>query len=165
MILVDVNVLIYAVAADLPQHTAVRPWLDTTLAGPARVGLPWHSLLGFWRITTNPRAFDRPLGADEAWAQICDWLDRPAAYLPAPGDGHRQVLADIVTSTRPTGNLVPDAHLAALAIEHGLTLATTDGGFARFRGLRIVDPTQLETSDQQTPRPQRAETIEGREAR
>jgi uncharacterized protein len=144
MMLVDVNVLIYAVGADLPQHAAVRPWLDATLAGPARVGLPWHSLLGFWRITTNPRAFEKPMSAEEAWAQIGDWLDRPAAYVPAPGDSHRMVLAGIVASTRPTGSLVPDAHLAALAIEHGLALATTDTGFARFRGLRIVDPTQLE---------------------
>jgi hypothetical protein len=143
VILLDVNVLIYAVAADLPQNPTVRPWLDRSLSGTARVGLPWLSLLGFWRITTNPRAFERPLGADEAWAQIEEWLDRPAAYIPAPGDRHRQILSTITRENRPTGNLVPDAHLAALAIEHGLTLATTDAGFARFSGLRTVDPTQL----------------------
>lgn len=142
MILLDVNVLIYAVAEDLPQHPTVRPWLDRALAGTTRVGLPWHSLLGFWRIVTNPRAFERPLSAEEAWAHIDDWLDRPATYVPSPGDRHRQILADMVTRTRPVANLVPDAHLAALAIEHGLTLATTDAGFARFHGLRTLDPSQ-----------------------
>jgi hypothetical protein len=142
VILVDVNVLLYAVAADLPQHPRVRPWLDRMLSGGARVGLPWHSLLGFWRITTNPRAFEHPLGADEAWAQIEDWLDRPAAYVPVPSDRHRQILAAIAGDSKPTGNLVPDAHLVALALEHGLTLATTDAGFARFSGLRTVDPTR-----------------------
>lgn len=143
MILLDVNLLIYAVAADLPQHARVRPWLDEALSGTVRVGLPWHSLLGFWRITTNPRAFSHPLGADEAWTQIEDWLDRPAAYLPVPGERHRQVLASIASDLQPTGNHVPDAHLAALALEHGLTLATTDVGFARFPGLNTVDPTRM----------------------
>jgi hypothetical protein len=89
VILLDVGVLIYAVAADLPQHPSARPWLDRSLSGTVRVGLPWHSLLGFWRITTNPRAFARPLGADEAWSQIEEWLDRPAAYIPVPGDPPR----------------------------------------------------------------------------
>lgn len=142
MILVDVNVLIYAVVPSLPQHPRVRPWLDEALSGPVRVGLPWPSLLGFWRITTNPRLFEQPLSAGEAWAQIEDWLDRPAAYIPLPGDRHRSVLANVAADSSPTGNLVPDAHLAALAIEHGLTLATTDAGFARFAGLNIVDPTR-----------------------
>lgn len=147
MILLDVNVLIYAVAADLPQHPRVRPWLDRSLSGTVRVGLPWHSLLGFWRITTNPRAFERPLGAHEAWSQIEEWLDRPAAYIPVPGDRHRLVLAAITKEIRPAGNLVPDTHLAALAIEHGLTLATTDAGFARFPGLSTIDPAQVANSE------------------
>jgi hypothetical protein len=103
VILVDVNVLLYAVAADLPQHPRVRPWLDRMLSGGARVGLPWHSLLGFWRITTNPRAFEHPLGADEAWAQIEDWLDRPAAYVPLAEDGQlRSTFAD-----QPRGQVGP----------------------------------------------------------
>jgi hypothetical protein len=146
VILVDVNVLIYAVDSDAPQHPAVQPWLDRALSGLARVGLPWHSLLGFWRITTNPRAFERPLRADEAWAQISDWLDRPAAYVPTPGERHRQILDSMVATIRPAGNLVPDAHLAALAIEHGLMLATTDTGFSRFSNLRTVDPSQEPTA-------------------
>jgi uncharacterized protein len=143
VILLDVNVLIYAVAADLPAHPTVRPWLDRSLSGTARVGLPWHSLLGFWRITTNPRAFERPLSADEAWSQIEEWLDRPAAYIPVPANRHRQILATVTREIKPTGSLVPDSHLAALAIEHGLTLATTDAGFARFSGLRTIDPTKV----------------------
>lgn len=147
MILLDVNVLIYAVAADLPAHPTVRPWLDRSLSGTARVGLPWHSLLGFWRITTNPRAFEYPLSAADAWAQIEEWLDRPAAFIPVPGDRHRQVLSTIAKESKPAGNLVPDAHLAALAIEHGLTLATTDAGFARFPGLSTIDPTQVAASE------------------
>lgn len=77
----------------------------------------------------------------EAWDQVGEWLDRPAAYIPVPGDRHRRALDEIVSRVRPTGNLVPDADLAALAIEHGMALATTDTGFARFPGLRTVDPT------------------------
>jgi hypothetical protein len=148
VILLDVNVLIYAVAADLPQHSRVRPWLDRALSGTARVGLPWHSLVGFWRITTNPRAFEHPLSATEAWAQTEEWLDRPAAYIPVPGDRHRQILSIIASDNRPIGNLVPDAHLAALALEHGLTLATTDAGFARFSGLKTVDPAQATDNEE-----------------
>jgi hypothetical protein len=95
VILVDVNVLLYAVAADLPQHPRDRPRLDRMLSGGARVGLPWHSLLGFWRITTNRRAFEHPLSADEAWAQIEDSLDRPAAYVPVQGPFQDQASSTI----------------------------------------------------------------------
>ncbi|MQA24938.1 MAG: PIN domain-containing protein [Micromonosporaceae bacterium] len=140
MILVDVNLLIYAKIEESAQHEVARAWLDDRLAQPRRVGLPWESLMGFARITTNPRIMRRPLSSEQAWSQIEDWLDRDSAWIPLAGPRHREVLADLVAKTEPTANLVPDAHLAALALQHGLTLATTDRGFAVFPGLRWENP-------------------------
>ncbi len=139
MIVVDANLLIYAHVADFEQHDAARRWLDDRLGGTERVGLPWPSLLAFLRLVTNPRVFSRPESSSDAWEQIEEWTGAPTAWIPAPTSRHREVLATLVPSiTR--ANLVPDAHLAALAIEHGLTLCSTDGDFARFPGLRWIDP-------------------------
>ncbi|MGH3739945.1 MAG: type II toxin-antitoxin system VapC family toxin [Micromonosporaceae bacterium] len=140
MILVDVNLLIYAKITETPQHEQAREWLDNRLHQPGRVGLPWESLMGFTRIVTNPRIMKRPLSIEHAWEQVEDWLDRQSAWIPVAGDRHREVLAGLVGKTRLAGNLVPDTHLAALAIEHGLTLTTTDRGFAAFPGLRWENP-------------------------
>jgi hypothetical protein len=104
------------------------------------VGLPWPSLLGFLRLVTNPRVFERPAPIRSAWQQVEEWLDCEAAWIPAPTERHRQVLGRLVTEATVRANLVPDAHLAALAIEHGLVLASTDGDFARFPGLRFENP-------------------------
>jgi toxin-antitoxin system PIN domain toxin len=102
------------------------------------VGLPWPSLLGFVRVVSNPRVFPRAESPHDAWRQVGGWLDADAAWVPTPGEAHRAVLASLLPAV--TGpNLVPDAHLAALAIEHGLTLMSTDGDFARFPGLRWED--------------------------
>lgn len=139
MIIVDANLLIYAHVSDFEQHDAARRWLDEQLGGTTRVGLPWPSLLAFLRLVTNRRVFARPEPMRDAWKQVSEWTRAPAAWIPAPTSRHRDVLDELVPSiTR--ANLVPDAHLAALAIEHGLTLCSTDGDFARFPGLRWLDP-------------------------
>ncbi|MGH9128589.1 MAG: TA system VapC family ribonuclease toxin [Acidimicrobiales bacterium] len=141
MILVDANLLIYAHAEDLPQHDQARSWLDSHLSGRAAVGLPWASLLAFLRIISNPRALQYPEPIAQAWVQVQEWLDAPPAWIPQPTERHRDTLATLINSATHA-NLVPDAHLAALAIEHGLVLASSDGDFAQFQamGLRWENP-------------------------
>jgi len=140
VILVDANLLVYAVSANVPQHRAARSWLDDRLNGSVRVGLPWASLLAFLRLVTNARIFERPLGMAVAWNQVEAWLGCGPAWIPSPTDRHGQVLAQLLAEPGIQGNLVPDAHLAALAIEHGLELCSTDGDFARFAKLRWLNP-------------------------
>ena len=140
MILVDANLLVYARVAGFPQHDAARRWLDARLNGTVRVGLPWPSLLAFVRLVSNPRIFERPDSIAAAWQQVEEWLDRAPVWIPSPTDQHREVLGSLLESAAQRANLVPDAHLAALAIEHGLRLCTTDGDFARFPGLRWENP-------------------------
>lgn len=122
------------------QHERARAWLDERLNGTTRVGLPWPSLIAFVRLVTNPRVFERPESSRAAWQQVEEWLDCESAWIPAPTERHRQVLGGLLTGPSVRANLVPDAHLAALAIEHGLVLASTDGDFARFAGLRFENP-------------------------
>lgn len=140
MILVDANLLVYAHAVSMPQHRAARGWLDSRLNGSAPVGLPWPSLLAFVRLVTNPRVFDRPEPVADAWRQVEAWLDCPVSWIPTPTDRHRQVLSTLLTKGEWRGNLIPDAHLAALAIEHGLILCSADAHFGRFHGLRWDNP-------------------------
>lgn len=141
MILVDVNLLVYATMADQPEHDAARSWLDDRLSGTARVGLPWESLVGFARLATNPRVFRNPLPPSEAAAQIRRWLSSAAAWVPAPTDRHAEVLTGLLAATPGMrSGLVHDAHLAAIALQHGLTLCSTDGDFARLAELRWQNP-------------------------
>ena len=140
MILVDTNILIYAFMVGAPSHEAALAWLDRQLSGSARVGLPWGSLLGFLRVATNPRVFPRPAPIVLAYRQVSRWLAADPAWVPQPTDRHADVLGELLALPGVHGNLVPDAHLAALAIEHGLTLCSTDGDFARFRRLRRTNP-------------------------
>ncbi|MGH3276658.1 MAG: TA system VapC family ribonuclease toxin [Streptosporangiaceae bacterium] len=145
MYLVDANVLVYATDARAGQHEAARDWLDERLAGaPRYVGLPWPSLLAFLRLVTNPRIYSSPATVMQAWQRIEDWLSRPAAWIPAPGSRHPQVLSEIIREAGPTGNLVPDAHLAALAREHGLTVVSTDSDFTKFRRVAWLNPVTAE---------------------
>lgn len=139
MILVDANLLIYAVMPDAPQHAAARRWLETRLNDTPRVGLPWPVLLAFLRIVTNPRVFRRTASMRDAWALIHAWLALPQVWIPQPADSHAEILGGLLERV-PGANLVADAHLAAIAIEHGLTLCSTDGDFARFPGLRWENP-------------------------
>ncbi len=140
MILVDVNLLIYATSERMPQYPAAKAWFSEQLNGSARVGLPWSSLLGYVRIVTNPRAFSTALRIPDAWGQIRSWLDCDVVWIPSPTERHADILGDLVALPGVHGELVPDAHLAALAIEHGLTLCSTDGDFARFPGLKWMNP-------------------------
>jgi toxin-antitoxin system PIN domain toxin len=110
------------------------------LNGTARVGLPWASLLGFLRIVTNPRIFERAEPIVNAWGQVQAWLACDTAWVPQPTDRHSSILNELFALPGVYANLVPDAHLAALDIEHGLTLCSTDGDFARFPGLRWLNP-------------------------
>jgi uncharacterized protein len=147
VILIDVNILLYASNAESDQHTDSRDWLDGKLSGSAPVGLPWTSLLAFLRIATNPRAFRKPLTMTTAWQQVSSWLSAETVWTPEPTERHAGVLSTLLALPGVLGNLAPDAHLAALAIEHGLTLCTTDGDFARFPGLAWLNPLASQARD------------------
>ena len=140
MILVDSNILLYARVTTFPQHDAARDWLESRLLGNAPVGLPWASLLSFLRIATNPRLFDDSDTPTSAWSEVERWLDCPAAWIPSPGERHRTILGNLLERYGAHADLVPDVHLAALAIEHGLVLCSADGDFARFEELRWENP-------------------------
>jgi toxin-antitoxin system PIN domain toxin len=140
VILVDVNILLHASNAEADQHAKSRAWLDGKLGGAAPVGLPWLSLLAFLRVATNPRAFRSPLTMAAAWEQVSTWLSAETVWTPEPTERHAAVLGELLALPGVYGNLVPDAHLAALAIEHGPTLCSTDGDFARFPGLTWLNP-------------------------
>ena len=140
MFLIDANLLIYAQVAGTAEHPAAKRWLDERLSGSQRVGLPWPSLLTFLRLVTNPRVFERPESVTRAWRQVGQWLARPNVWVPQPGERHAEVLGPLLVHAGGRANLVPDAHLAALALEHGLTLCSADRDFARFPGLRWENP-------------------------
>lgn len=140
MILVDANLLIYAQVEGSRQHVPARDWLNARLNGSAPVGLPWHSILGYLRIVTNPRIVQSPVSVGDAWAVVQYWLECPPVWIPQPTERHRETLGGLIESVEPSGNLIPDTFLAALAIEHGLTLCSADGDFARFPALRYENP-------------------------
>ena len=140
MIALDANILIYSYTSSLPQHKAARMWLDAQLNGSAQVGFPWISIIAFLRLVTNPRVFERPAATADAWEQVEKWLECECSWTPQPTERHSEILGRLLSEPTVSGNLVSDAHLAALAIEHGLTLCTCDGDFARFPGLRWENP-------------------------
>jgi uncharacterized protein len=140
VILVDANIIIYAHFPNFVQHARARKWFNEQLNGATAVALPWATLLAFLRVTTNPRAFPNAVPIALAWRQVRDWLACDNVWIPEPTEHHGDVLGELLTSSGANGNLVPDAHLAALAIEHGLTLYSADTDFARFRKLRWVNP-------------------------
>jgi toxin-antitoxin system PIN domain toxin len=140
VILVDANLLVYAANTAAAENPAARSWLDARLNGTARVGLPWPSLLAFARLVSNPLVVRQPVSPADAWQQIEQWLACASAWIPAPGEGHPKLLASFLEQPWMTSRLVPDAHLAALALEHGLTCCSTDGDFARFPGLKWENP-------------------------
>jgi uncharacterized protein len=140
VILVDANILVYSHVESFAQHKTAREWLDQQLSGSTRVGLPWVSLLAFLRLVTNPRVFERPEPMVDAWRQVRAWLTCGTAWIPQPTERHADLLDELLALPGVHANLVPDAHLAALALEHGLTLYSTDGDFARFPVLRWINP-------------------------
>jgi uncharacterized protein len=140
LILPDANLLIYAYHPRSPQHEASRDWLVEVLNGPSLVGLTWNSIWAFLRIITNQKVFESPLTGDEATSVVDSWLERPNAVLLEAGPRHWEILSDLITESQAVGPLVADAALAALAIEHGATLHTTDRDFARFAKLNWANP-------------------------
>lgn len=138
--LLDVNVLLYAENVDSPFHPAASRWLATALDGASRVGIPWPTLLAFVRIRTDPRVYPVPLTGPAAWSQVQDWIDASRTWIPAPTDGHAAVLGGLIERYQLSGRSVPDAHLAALAIEHGVPVASADTGFARYEEIRWINP-------------------------
>ena len=138
--LVDANILLYAVDEDSEFHPRAKSWLESALNGPRRVGLPWQSLTGFMRIATNPRAVPNPLTPAGAWNIVEAWLDARNSWVPQPGPGHREILGRLIRDLRLGANLVPDAALAALCIEHGLAVVSADSDFARFAEVSWINP-------------------------
>ena len=140
MILPDVNVLVHAHNADSAVHEAARRWWDACLAGTEGVGLAWASILGFVRITTNRRVVARPLAVRDVMQRVEEWLVLPHVHIAQPSDSHFERLRGELERLGAAGNLTTDAHLAVLAMERGYVLYSTDTDFARFAGLRWVNP-------------------------
>jgi toxin-antitoxin system PIN domain toxin len=141
--LVDANILIYATDEKSRFHDPAREWLQQAMNGTRRVGVAWASLTAFVRIVTHPRASDAPLDPAEAWRIVEQWLDAPASWVPEPGPGHREILGRLLVDHGLRGNLVPDAVLAALCIEHGLDIVSADSDFARFAEIDWLNPVAL----------------------
>lgn len=140
MKLPDVNLLIYATDESSRHHGRARSWLEQTLSGTEEVGFAWLVLLGFIRISTNPAAFANALSTTKAFEFVSSWLDQPIATIVHPTHQHAATLRHLLEPLGTAGNLTSDAHLAALAIEHGAELCSRDADFSRFEGLRWTDP-------------------------
>ena len=138
--ILDANLLLYARNKADPLHGPARAWVESALNGESRIGLPWVTLGAFLRIATSPRVFSDPLSPAEAWRQVERWLDAPTAWVPEPSHRYRAIVGRLIREHAVAGPLVPDAQLAALAIDHGVPLASTDADFARFRDLRWINP-------------------------
>lgn len=138
--ILDVNLLLFAVDEESPFHTRAREWLVQRLNESRRVAIPWQTIGGFLRIVTHPRALDHPLGPGEAMALVDAWLERDVVWIPTPGPSHAVILKELVELHDVRGNLMPDAQLAALAIEHGLTVCSADSDFARFGEIEWINP-------------------------
>jgi toxin-antitoxin system PIN domain toxin len=138
--LVDANLLIWAHHRQFAQHERALAWWRDALNATPQVGIPWASILAFLRISTHPRALRRPVSTAVAWSEVRRWLVRPNVWIPAPTERHLSLLEELLELGAVSGNHVPDADLAALAIEWGLELLTADRDFARYPGLRWRDP-------------------------
>jgi uncharacterized protein len=140
MVLIDVNLLIHAINVDFPEHLKAKAWLENLLQGHDFVGLPWAVIVGFVRISTNSKAVAHPFSLDEALGLVSDWLALPSVVILHPTGEHQNRFAELCRGSGATGNLVTDAHLAALAVEHNCELASNNGDFSRFPGLRWYNP-------------------------
>ena len=140
MILLDANILLYAYHAGSPHHADARAWIEEAFSGTEPVRLPWTTIHAFLRIGTNPRVFEHPLGIDEARSHVDAWLAAPIVATIEPGERYWSILRELLVDAQVAGPLVSDAALAALAIEHGALLVTTDRDFNRFAGLKLLDP-------------------------
>jgi uncharacterized protein len=144
VILVDANLLLYAYDPDSPHHETSRRWLEQALSGTDLVRFAWLTLWAFVRIATNPQVFVRPLAPAEAQAIVASWLSQPNAGIAEPGERHLDILSELLQSGQAVGPLVMDAALAAIAIEHGATLCSTDRDFSRFIGVDWQNPIDPE---------------------
>ena len=142
MKLPDVNLFLYAYDSRSPRHVAARDWLERTLSGAETVGLSWVVLLAFIRLSTRPVVVEHPLDVDAAIKLVESWLGQPCVTVINPTERHAAVLRELLLPLGTAGNLTTDAHLAALAIEHGALLCSCDADFSRFQGLRWLDPLQ-----------------------
>ena len=140
MIIVDVNLLIYAVNEDSRDHKKASSWLEAAVSGTETVGLPWVVLLAFLRLTTRTGLFQKPLTVEAAFNLVDAWLQQPSVTVPEPTARHLQTMRDLISPLGTAGNLSSDAHLAALAIEHGAELCSSDNDFGRFHRLRWRNP-------------------------
>jgi uncharacterized protein len=136
----DVNLLIYAYDAGSPRHGKAKAWLEETLSGSETVGLAWAALVSFVRLSTQRITMRQPLDIDTAIGFVEEWLAQPCTTIVGPTNRHLRVMRELLSPLGTGGNLVGDAHLAALAIEHGATLCSSDNDFSRFPGLNWVDP-------------------------
>lgn len=140
MTVLDANVLLYAYNADAPQHGVAARWLRDLITSGETIALPWLTIWSFVRIATNKAIWTNPVPAAEAFRIFRDWLEQPGVLILDPGPRHFEILEQILAEHRAAGPLLTDAALAALAVEHGAILASTDQDFARFEGLRWVNP-------------------------
>lgn len=138
--IVDANILLYARDERSRHHERARTWLQGALNGGVRVGLPWESLAAFVRIATHPRAAHNPMTSDDAVRQLRAWTAAPAAWIPTPTEAHAEVLGGLIGTHQLSGNMIPDAHLAALAICHGVGVCSADTDFARFEQATWFNP-------------------------
>jgi toxin-antitoxin system PIN domain toxin len=140
LILVDANVLLYAYDPRAEAHDRCRAWVERSFSADEPVAIAWVTVLAFVRISTNPRVFEQPLLASEALAAVTSWLQRPSVSVLEAGEACWEIFRELVVQAQVTGPLVMDAFIAALALENGATLATTDRDFARFPKLRLIEP-------------------------
>ena len=140
MILIDANVLLYAYNNGAPQHDRCRGWLETALAGPGPLAYSWLTIFAFLRLSTQVRVFHEPLPMSDALNAVSEWLAMPNAIILDPGERYWVLFERLIHAGQVRGSLVSDAALAALALEHGATICTTDRDFKRFDGLRLIDP-------------------------
>jgi uncharacterized protein len=142
VILIDANLLLYATVQQYPEHERANEWLAEQLNAAHKVAIAWPTIQAFVRIITNPRIFPSPLSSHAAVEKIEEWLSLDNVWTPLPTDRHLATLATLIRQTKASGNLISDAELAALAIQHGLELQSSDGDFARFKLLRWRNPLQ-----------------------
>ena len=140
MIVPDINLLVYAYDETARQHGRAKAWWEECLSGPTTVGIPWVVLLGFLRLITSPKVFRNPMPVATATTHILLWLERAQVQILHPGGRHAEILCRFLNELGTAGNLTTDAHLAALAVECQAIVHTNDADFARFPGLRWINP-------------------------
>lgn len=140
MIIPDINLLVYAYNSDAPFHNRSKEWLEESFSGRTVVGLPWVVMLGFIRIMSSSAVLTSPMEPAEAARCVESWLERPQSQIVIPGPRHLELVSDLMQATGASGRLTTDAHLAALAIETRSELCSNDLDFARFPGLRWINP-------------------------